>query len=734
MHIWCLPPSLLVAVFLSLACSTTAATSDGNTSTSTGDLGAYIVSGLGGTTLENDIISASATTTDSDSALARAQSCVASYSAFSSSVSSYEGAHGHNTTVLTTFAYTYTSSVAPASTHATSLTTLCDGHARVVGRATTYNASASLVTSVDIYNYTASTSATTYPGATPTCSVSPDDCDLLWSAYRSELSVANEATATDASYTPLFPPTCLTAGATPTCSVCQIVAESARVMYWEVKTVPGSGDLCNRTAKTVTAGPTGPPRSVITNGITITSPTVGISFGGLSRMDGCGTTVANTIILANPEEIATVRGYHAFFSHWQFNFADLNYICASNASSNIPMDARDDCYQAVPADVYFAGEQEASDIWMLTPEQRANLTIGPDYHPRLLPPETMMPMISSLWAKNNDSCTIYPLGVWDPPIVLQAQDTVDGPSDGTVVTVTTSSGASTSATTPAAAPIQYTTSSVPATALPETASVYYSPVVAASASTLNVDSGSSTNEPDTLQTGNAQAVTTLISTSSGSTAVPDSQTSQDAAGVIASLLAGGANSPSHENPESPQATEDADSTGALTGSYTSEADSAAVASATSPDAVVTSQYGDIAHALVITLGSSIVTVKSATAGGIAIGTATLAPGDPAQTIGGQYVSAGTEGLVVGSGISASTVVATQGSGGTSAYSLLDPSSATASSSAQRGTGSGLPSIAASDPPSATAPTQTTNGAVILQQHGMFPAVFVVMFMAVSIIL
>ncbi|KAK3074132.1 hypothetical protein LTR53_003662 [Teratosphaeriaceae sp. CCFEE 6253] len=725
MNIWCLPPSLLVAVFLSHACSTTAATSDGNTSTSTGDLGAYIVSGLGGTTLENDITSASATTTDSDSALARAQSCAADYSAFSSSVSSYEDVHGHNTTVLTTFAYTYTSSVAPASTHATSLTTLCDGHARVVGRATTYNASASLVTSVDIYNYTASTSATTYPGATPTCSISPDECDLLWSAYRSELSVANEATTTDASYTPLFPPTCLTAGATPTCSVCQIVAASARVMYWEVKTVPGSGDLCNRTAETVTARPTGPPRSVITNGITITSPTVGISFGGLSRMDGCGTTVANTIVLANPEEIATVRGYHAFFSHWQFNFADLNYICASNASSNIPMDARDDCYQAVPADVYFAGEQEAFDIWMLTPEQRANLTIGPDYHPRLLPPETMMPMISSLWAKNNDSCTIYPLG---------AQDTVDGPGDGTVVTVTTSSDASTSATTPTAAPVQYTTSSLSATALPGTATIYYSPVVAASASTLNVDSGSSTNEPDTLQTGNAQAVTTLISTLSGSTAEPDSQTSQDAAGVIASLLAGGTTSSSHEDPDSPQATVDAESTGTLTGSYASEAGSAAVASATSPDAFVTSQNGDSGRTLVITLGSSIVTAESATAGGIAIGTATLAPGDPAQTIGGQYISAGIEGLVVGSGISASTVVATQGPGGTSASSLFDPSSATASSSAQRGTVSDLSSIAASDPPGATAPTQTTNGAVILQQHGMFSAVFVVMFMAVSIIL
>jgi len=186
------------------------------------------------------------------------------------------------------------------------------------------------------------------------------------------------------------------------------------MLFWPVVTVPGSGDLCNNTAKTITATPTNPPRSFVTDGITITSPTVGVSFGGLSRIDGCGTTVANTIILADPEEIATVRGYRSFFSHWKFNFADLNYICASNATSDVPVEERDDCYQAVPADAYFAGAQEQMDIWMYTPEMVANLTIYPDYHPRLLPPETMMPMISSLWAKNNDSCTINPLGVWDP--------------------------------------------------------------------------------------------------------------------------------------------------------------------------------------------------------------------------------------------------------------------------------------------------------------------------------
>ncbi|KAK4958256.1 hypothetical protein LTR10_004682 [Elasticomyces elasticus] len=378
MAIWKLPPSLLAIVALSYLNPTVATTS---VASSSADVGAYIVSGLGGAT--------SVTSSTADSDLARAQqqaaSCSAEYEAFASSYTSYERYQGHNTTVKTTFVYTITSSVAPPSRTATSLTTLCDGYARVVGRAPIYNASASLVTSAQTYNYTASASPTTYPGPSPTCkqtdgcnpwmraisrppssyelrppvsacclggfgkemsrsqgTVAPDDCDLLWSSWSSGYSLVKTATT---GYSYPLPPSCTFAGLEPTCDACQIVAASARLLYWPVTTVPGSGDLCNKTAETITATPTGPPRTFVTSGITITSPTVGVSFGGMSRIDGCGTTIKDTIIPVRPEEIATVRGYHSFFSHWQFNFADLNYICTSNASSEIPMEERDDCKQ-----------------------------------------------------------------------------------------------------------------------------------------------------------------------------------------------------------------------------------------------------------------------------------------------------------------------------------------------------------------------------------------------------
>ncbi|KAK3659720.1 hypothetical protein LTR56_001083 [Elasticomyces elasticus] len=534
MAIWKLPPSLLVIVALSYLNPTVATTS---VASSSADVGAYIVSGLGGAT--------SVTSPTADSDLARAQqqaaSCSAEYEAFASSYTSYERYQGHNNTVKTTFVYTITSAAAPPSRTATSLTTLCDGYARVVGRAPIYNASASLVTSAETYNYTASASPTTYPGPSPTCTVAPDDCDLLWSSWSSGYSLVESATI---AYSYPLAPACTFAGLEPTCDACQIVAASARLLYWPVTTVPGTGDLCNKTAKTITATPTGPPRTFVTSGITITSPTVGVSFGGMSRIDGCGTTIKDTIIPVRPEEIATVRGYHSFFSHWQFNFADLNYICTSNASSEIPMEERDDCYLAVPANAYLAGTQEAMDS-ILQQQLNESLTIWPDYHPQLLPPETMLPMISSIWATNHDQCSINPLGVWDPPVALQEQASVDGPS-GPSYETTTAVVDSPSSETPTAVPVQYGTSPASATGAPETTNM----------ATPDSDLGPS------------------------ATAVA-SQSVQDPAGAIASMLAVGTSTQQNADPLQASAISQSGNSSTVQSSSDPEADSDAIFSSAS---------------------------------------------------------------------------------------------------------------------------------------------------------
>ncbi|KAK0302232.1 hypothetical protein LTR82_017945 [Friedmanniomyces endolithicus] len=560
MRLWSLPPCLLLLLTLSYTRSTTAASPSGGNATSSGtDIGDYILSGLGGAT------TTTSTATSTESALARAQrqaqSCSAEYAAFVSSVSSYDQYDGYNTTVKTTFVYTITSSQAPATTIATSLTRLCDGYARVVGQATTVNASASLVVSAETYNYTQSTSPTRYLGPSPTCSVSPSDCDLLWSSYSSASSLlVNNTTASFPA-----PPSCTFAGLDPTCTACQIEAASARLLYWPVTTVPGSGNLCNKMAETITAMPTGAPRSFVTSGLTITSPTVAISFGGLARMDGCGTTV-DTIIAVKPDEISSVRGYHAFFSHWQFNFADLNYICASNVSSDVPMEERNDCYQAVPADAYFQGLQEISNNYILSPAQRANLTIWPNYAPELLPPATMMPIISSLWETNHQYCIINPLGAWDPPIALQAQTSVDAPIAPTSET-TTAPAVATSTSLPAAAPANLaTTSPASATAGSETTSIAVSDPAASSGTSTVVSTASQDpsvaselssaphSQSTTSQSVPDESTTLPSSTGDGPATSETSQSVQNPAGAIASLLAGGGTAASSQDAGPPRTT------------------------------------------------------------------------------------------------------------------------------------------------------------------------------------
>lgn len=199
-------------------------------------------------------------------------------------------------------------------------------------------------------------------------------------------------------------------------------------MFWPVTTGRG-GDLCNSPGSTITASPTGPPNSFVTEGITITSPTVAISLGFMSRVDGCGTTINHTIIPVHPDQVTSVRGFRALFEHHQFNFADLNYFCmdSNKTMATIPEGEGDSCYQQVPADAYFGGLNNAAVLDQapfrnLTKEQ---MTIWDDYQPQLLPPATLTVAIASLWG--ND-CNIHPDGVWDPPIALTPEAAIVVPT------------------------------------------------------------------------------------------------------------------------------------------------------------------------------------------------------------------------------------------------------------------------------------------------------------------
>lgn len=99
----------------------------------------------------------------------------------------------------------------------------------------------------------------------------------------------------------------------------------------------------------------GGPNTFVTGTLTITSPTVALSYGGLSRIDGCGTTIDYTIITMKPGELSSVRGGRSLYDLRPFNFGDMNWMCASptNSSHFTVQDVEgENCSQNVPAQAY----------------------------------------------------------------------------------------------------------------------------------------------------------------------------------------------------------------------------------------------------------------------------------------------------------------------------------------------------------------------------------------------
>ncbi|EME41929.1 hypothetical protein DOTSEDRAFT_74090 [Dothistroma septosporum NZE10] len=357
--------------------------------------------------------------------LAYAESCQAKLFAYRNASLSYFSAEPSRTSYFTgTIVH---QSYAPGTTSIASLTTLCDGHPRVVGPKIRTQGPPTNITSVY-------TNTNIYAQSTgfvqPPCSIGPQDCQLLWSSWTSAYQTATTA----AGFAGLLSPPCTTSRqsfsystnlAGRTCDNCLVAGSKARLLYWPITTIPGSGDLCNRTAITIPGTPTADgPNTFVTAGVTITSPTVAVSIAGLSRVDGCGTTIATTILPVNPEEVQSVRGNRALFNHLPFNFADLNWRCPDG--EYLTDTGHHNCYQEVPAAAYFDGTENwvGLDAMGVNWQTQKNLTIWNDYHPQLLPPKTMSDEIQSIWGNN---CYIHPDGIWDPPIALQQAQSIELP-------------------------------------------------------------------------------------------------------------------------------------------------------------------------------------------------------------------------------------------------------------------------------------------------------------------
>ncbi|KAH9832436.1 cell wall protein DAN4-like [Teratosphaeria destructans] len=326
-----------------------------------------------------------------------------------------------------TYANTLTeTSISEAPTRVTSLTTLCDGHPRVVGHADHGEGYTSVyVTAYTNTNILRQTSFT----RPPPCSIGPNDCALLWSSWSSHYGpLASAGQLTEGVLNPPCTTSTLTHSYTTNsagkaCNNCQIVASYARLLYWPVTTAPGSGDLCGKPASLLPAPTRTVPNTFVTSNLTLTSPTVALSIALLSRADDCGPVVTDTIIPVRPEEVYSVRGDRALFQHYPFNYADLNWHCADGEYAS--EGDHPDCYQEVPADAYFDGTLRwaALDAMNVDWRKDKNLTIYNDYQPQILPPKTMTDAIARIWGP---SCAIHPNGVWDPPKALQSADTQIG--------------------------------------------------------------------------------------------------------------------------------------------------------------------------------------------------------------------------------------------------------------------------------------------------------------------
>lgn len=278
---------------------------------------------------------------------------------------STDWSYAHSSYHVTTETYkqpAWATEVIP-SYKASSLTTLCDGHPRVVGFAGSTSLSTILGTSgqftMSAYNVTQYVYNTPpYPTPQAPCTISNDDCQALYEK-NSSLVYASYQPICNISSTSSTTLTYATDSAGHTCSMCYLRASSARLLYWPVRTVNGSGDICASSVQTLGLPRTGDgPNTFVTDGVTITSPSVGIYLASVSRQDQCYTTVASTVVVVPASEVLSARGARALYDHEPFQYQDLNYKCQPANSSEywIQDEPGNDCYQQVPAVAYFSGE------------------------------------------------------------------------------------------------------------------------------------------------------------------------------------------------------------------------------------------------------------------------------------------------------------------------------------------------------------------------------------------
>ncbi|PSK56443.1 hypothetical protein B9Z65_6067 [Elsinoe australis] len=338
-------------------------------------------------------------------------------------------------------------------------TTICDGHARVrkspetpIRTRTTWLKPGQTPTKTSIELETV---FSYYPSPSPTCTISPKDCDPLWRAYSRSMSawlrsnptqtLNGRAQITQAPQTPI----CMNQTAASSwssviesiygCGDCTLYGDDVRLLFFPVPTTV-SRDMCASTplasmthfpidgeAIEVYAGKSygqkPAPAGAVTATVdhhTLTSGTAYISIGQVYAQDRCsryvGTTISNVIVAMHSESVLSLR----------YSQDHFQYFASSSTQTGYPVSYAD-FNHPVPWSAWNGMARCLCPGWGC----RCDVIYEDEYRPQLAIPAAVR-QLDPRWAK----CQNWYGGLYDPPVTLQSQDAFAVPTFSASLTST----------------------------------------------------------------------------------------------------------------------------------------------------------------------------------------------------------------------------------------------------------------------------------------------------------
>ncbi|KAF7186544.1 hypothetical protein HII31_12102 [Pseudocercospora fuligena] len=316
-------------------------------------------------------------------------------------------------------------------------TTLCDMHPRV-----TYSPAISIGMATSTYPgpITGTTTIANtywfgdYPSPSPTCSISPKDCDPLWADYSKSLLAASTMTAPPA----LVTPPCANQSAAAEyssatekiygCGECTIYGDGVELVYFPTSaerdmcaTTPtasltsyGSGAVITAYAGKSYQGPdaVNGSKTVVVDGHTFTSGTAYISISKVYAVDRCsnthGTPVTDAILAMPSESVLSLRYSQNHFQRLMETDKITGYP-VSYADFNTP----------IPWSAWNGQNlcEGSYDTWYC----------GVIYENNFRPQLAIPPEITQL-SPEFKGCQLWYNGLWDPPLRLTEVDSAAKPT------------------------------------------------------------------------------------------------------------------------------------------------------------------------------------------------------------------------------------------------------------------------------------------------------------------